>query len=135
VTIDEVVRPLELDAGQAFAFQCVHDRDSDRERQAGHESGALLVAPAQREREAAPGDGGPRATAATASSRLPFGGKQRAVDIAARGAPKELARRRVDLVDDLDCDRRLRRDARQRGNGERDVVVVGGRQQCRARIG
>ena len=54
-----------------------------------------------------PGDRGPGATAAAAPGGLPFGGEQRAVDVAARRATQELARRGIDLVDDFDGDRRL----------------------------
>ena len=46
------------------------------------------------------------------------------MDVAARRAAQELARRRIDLVDDLEMDRRRRKDFRHRLHaGEADVVV------------
>ena len=98
-------------------FERADDGDADRQRQAGEEAGALLEAPAEREREAAAGDGGPGAAAAAAAGRLPLGREQRAVDVAALRAAQQLARRRVDLVDDLDGDRRRARNDRRADGG------------------
>jgi hypothetical protein len=104
----EVVRPLEVDAVEAFLLERARDGDADGERQAREEAGALLEAPAHRERDRAAGDGGPRAAAAAAAGGLPFGGEHGAVDVAARRAAKQLGRRRVELVGDLDLQRRGR---------------------------
>ena len=106
VAMDEVVRPLERDAGEALGLERADDRDADRERQAGEEAGALLEVPAEREREAAAGDRRPAAAAPAAAGALPFGGERDAVDVAPLRAAQQLGRRRVDLVDDLDGERR-----------------------------
>ena len=47
MAVNEIVRPLELDAGEPFGFQCVDDRNADRQRKSSHEAGALLEAPAE----------------------------------------------------------------------------------------
>ena len=62
----EVVRPLELDAVEAFLLERAHDGDADRERQPGEEARALLEAPAHRERDRLP-----PATAVHARPRRP----------------------------------------------------------------
>ena len=82
MAVDEVVRPLELDAREAFGLQRARDGDADGERQPRQEARALLEAPAERKREAAAGDRGPGAAAAAAAGGLPFGGQGDAVDIA-----------------------------------------------------
>ena len=74
--MDEVVRPLERDVLEAFGLERANDGDADGERQPGEKARALLELPAQREREAAAGDRRPRAAAAAATRRLPFGGKR-----------------------------------------------------------
>ena len=56
------------------------------------------------------------------------------MDVAADGAPKELARRRIELIDNLDHNRRSRRNPGRRRGRERDVIVVGG-QKHRPGIG
>ena len=126
--VDEVVRPLELDARQSFGFERTDDGDTDGQRKARNESRTLLEAPAKRERQAAAGNGGPHAATAATASRLPLGGQQRAVDIAAARAAQQLARRRIDLIDHLDGDRRMQRNSR-RARRENHVLVVGRRKQ------
>ena len=56
--------------------------------------------------------------------------EQGAVNVAAARAPKQLARRRVDLVGDLDGDGRVQRNG-GRARRQDDVVVVGGWQKRR----
>ena len=102
MAVDDVVRPLERDAAEAFRLERARDRDADGEREPGQEPRALLETPAERERQAAAGDGGPGAAAAAASGGLPFGGEHDAVDVALLRAAQELRRRRVDLVDHFD---------------------------------
>jgi hypothetical protein len=110
------------------------DGDADGQRQSCDKARPLLEPPAQRKRETAARDGGPDATAPAATCGLPFGRQQRAVDIAAAGAPQELARRGVDLVDHFDGDGGVQRNAGRAGR-ENDVLVVGSRQQWRFGIG
>src|SRR5439155_23870107 len=89
--VQQVVRPLELDACEALGVERGGEREPDRERQRRKISAALFEAPAEREREAAADDRRPAATAPSASGRLAFGGEQMAMNVAVRGAACKLA--------------------------------------------
>ena len=99
---------LRLTPSKPFLLERVDDADAHGERQPGEESRALLEAPAEREREAAAGDRGPGAAATAPARGLPFGGERGAMDVATRRAAQQLARRRIELVDDLEVHRRRR---------------------------
>jgi hypothetical protein len=100
--VDEIVRPLERHVLEAFRFEGAHDGDPDGERQTGEKARPLLELPAKGKREASAGDGRPRAPAAAAARRLPFGGEGHSMDVAALRAAHELRGRRLDLVDHFD---------------------------------
>ena len=114
MAVHEVIRPLERDVAESFGFQCPDDGDTDGQRQAGKKAGSLLETPAEREGETAAGDRGPAPPATAAPCRLPLGRQHHAVDVPSLRAAGELARRRFDLVDDLDRDGRDRRAGRSR---------------------
>ena len=97
---------LSATPGESLGLQRAGDGDADRERESRQEPGALLEPPAERKQQAAADDGGPDASAPAAPRRLPFGGERDAVDVAAPDAAHQLARGRVDLVDDFERDRR-----------------------------
>ena len=100
--VDQVIRPFERDVAKPFGLERADRGDAHGERQSGEETGALLEFPAQREREAAARDRGPRAAAPAAPGRLPFGRERHAVHVATLRPAHELGRGRLDLVDDLD---------------------------------
>jgi hypothetical protein len=106
--MDQVVRPLERDTGEALGLERPRHGNADGQREAREESGALLEAPAEREHQAAADDRGPRAPAPAASRGLPFRRQRDAVNVAARDAAHQLVRRRIDLVDHFDRHRRQR---------------------------
>src|SRR5450755_561815 len=55
VTMDQVIRPFELDVLEAGRVQRAPQCNADRKRQAGEKTRALLEAPAQRKSETAAG--------------------------------------------------------------------------------